>query len=235
MRPSLLTFVALAALLLAPARARPAGEEAAAPQGDAFPALGSPALSPDQTPAPDLGADSPSQPPPAPPAQMPAPPQPAPQATSGSSVPAGQWVYTDQYGWIWMPYGDSYTYAPSDGYGQPYMYVYYPAMGWTWVVAPWVWGSGPWPYFGAYGPGYFAWYQWGWWRYPHFWHFAPGFRTFPFAVHRPFVSPVRPPGVRPGTAVGGGAITGRGGATAPAPSAGTRGGGGGAARGHGRR
>ncbi|HET6336641.1 MAG TPA: hypothetical protein VFG30_25635, partial [Polyangiales bacterium] len=28
----------------------------------------------------------------------------------------GQWVYTSQYGWVWMPYSQSYTYVPDDGY-----------------------------------------------------------------------------------------------------------------------
>jgi hypothetical protein len=228
MRTSLPALIALAALTLAPLAARSAGDEPGALQTGAFPGLASPAA--------DAGQDAPAQPPPAPPEETPPPPQPAPQAAADSRIPAGQWVYTQQYGWIWMPYGDAYTYSPTDGYGQPYMYVYYPAAGWTWVVAPWVWGGGPWPYFGAYGPAYFAWYQWGWWRYPYYSHFGPGFRTFPYAVNRPFVAPVRPPGARPGTGVRGGAIapapgfTGRGGsAGAPAPSGGSRGGGGGGA------
>src|SRR5512141_2804619 len=30
--------------------------------------------------------------------------QPAP-ATLPAAAPSGQWVYTSQYGWVWMPYG----------------------------------------------------------------------------------------------------------------------------------
>src|SRR5665811_1632972 len=78
---------------------------------------------------------APMQLPPAPPSQPPPPPVesdgqaqqqqqqqeyqqvvPQPQAAA-----AGQWVYTDQYGWIWMPYGTQYTYEGSSAYdSQPY-------------------------------------------------------------------------------------------------------------------
>src|SRR6185295_4909704 len=63
--------------------------------------------------------DAPDQAPPPPPAQPPAPPaqaevqQPAqPQAVAPSAAQpaaAGQWVYTSEYGWVWMPYGAQYT------------------------------------------------------------------------------------------------------------------------------
>jgi hypothetical protein len=78
----------------------------------------------------------------------------------GQQAAPGQWVYTGQYGWVWMPYGDGYTYVPSEG-GVPNMYVYYPAVGWTWVVAPWIWGWGPSPYWGIYGTVGFGWYGYG--------------------------------------------------------------------------
>jgi len=97
-----------------------------------------------------------------------------PQAVDGGTVPAGQWVYTQQYGWIWMPYGDAYSYVPGNGVGQPYEYVYYPSYGWTWVGAPWIWGYGAWPYFGASGPARFGWYGHGWWRSPARWTFRAG-------------------------------------------------------------
>src|ERR1017187_3920509 len=97
------------------------------------------------TPAPNLQ-------PPAPPAQLPYPPvqsrvqpqarqmqQPMP-ANQGSS--AGQWVYTEQYGWVWMPYGDQYTYEGTAYDTSPYAYVYYPSYGWAWLAAPWIWGWG---------------------------------------------------------------------------------------------
>jgi hypothetical protein len=110
---------------------------------------------------------------PAPAAESPPAPEP--------SVPAGEWVNTEQYGWVWMPYGDDYTSVPADGYGAPYMYVYYPSYGWTWLAAPWVWGLGPWPVFGIYGPVHFGWWGHGWWRTPDRWHWTGG------DFHRGFV------------------------------------------------
>ncbi len=126
-------------------------------------------------------------PPAAPPAAAPAPQQDAQPGPAVASAPPGQWVYTQQYGWVWMPYADAYTYAPPDGYGEPYMYVFYPTHGWTWVVAPWVWGWGPWPYFGPWGSFRFAWYGHGWWRYPSRWQYRPGLVRggFPAPVVRP--------------------------------------------------
>jgi hypothetical protein len=98
--------------------------------------------------------------------QSPVPP-PAPS-------PSGQWVYTSQYGWIWIPYGNAYTYLPAGGVA-PDMYVYYPSFGWTWVVAPWVWGLGPRPYFGVVGYTHFVWYGRGFGR----WYgFAPRYVTW---------------------------------------------------------
>jgi hypothetical protein len=94
----------------------------------------------------------------------PAPAAPPPQS--------GQWVYTQQYGWIWMPYGNQYVYAP-EGAAYPSAYVYEPAYGWTWLAAPWVWGWGPRLYFSV-GPRYF-----GWWGHPRFVRhgFVGGFRA----------------------------------------------------------
>jgi hypothetical protein len=105
--------------------------------------------------------------------EVPAPAAESPPAP-GPSVPAGEWVNTEQYGWVWMPYGDAYTHVPDDGYGAPYTYVYYPSYGWTWLAAPWVWGLGPWPVFGIFGPAHFGWYGHGWWRTPHRWHWTGG-------------------------------------------------------------
>lgn len=99
---------------------------------------------------------APSQPPP-PPRQFQAPPPAQAEAPAQAPVP-GQWVYTDQYGWIWMPYGDRYTHlAPGDE--PPDMYVYQPSYGWCWVSAPWIWGWGPLPFFGVPGTVRFGW--WG--------------------------------------------------------------------------
>jgi hypothetical protein len=142
---------------------------------------------------------------PPPPAQPPAPSAQAAPSAPGTA-PSGQWVYTEQYGWIWMPYGDAYSYVPPGGAGEPYEYVYYPSYGWTWVVAPWIWGFGAWPYFGVYGAVHFGWYGSGYWRTPWLWHY------------RPAPAPVHLPGT---VAYGGGlrAAPGRGFFPRPAPAA----------------
>lgn len=154
-------------------------------------AQAAPAESPPAEPVPA----PPSVTPPAPPAQ----PQPAPADT-----PPGQWVYTSQYDWVWMPYANRYTWVPPGGWGEPCMYVYGPAFGWTWVVAPWVWGFGPWPFFGVTGPVHFGWWGHGWWRSPWRWQLVPApnrpafVRAPPGFTHR---SPgyVHGPGFRSGS------------------------------------
>lgn len=107
---------------------------------------------------------------PPPPTESPAPPPAfsAPEQRAVTPTAAGQWVYTVQYGWVWMPYGDAYTYVPAGG-AAPDMYVYWPAYGWRWVVAPWLWGLGPHPYFGVYGWTRYGWYGRGfghWYGFP---------------------------------------------------------------------
>jgi len=97
----------------------------------------------------------------APPMQMSAPATPtfAPQAERANVPPIdGQWVFTAQYGWIWMPFGPQFVFVPPGG-APPQMFVFYPAVGWRWVVAPWIWGLGPQPYWGVHGTGWFPW--WG--------------------------------------------------------------------------
>jgi hypothetical protein len=59
-----------------------------------------------------------------PPATANPPPPSPPQVQQQPSAPAGQWVDTQQYGRIWIPYSDDYTYTPPSGYGEPYEYVY---------------------------------------------------------------------------------------------------------------
>ncbi len=137
----------------------------------------------DQNAAAQPTTAAPIETPPPPPEEPPAPPEQvqmqAPQATvpqSGQQVSTGQWVYTYQYGWLWMPYGTQYSYEPSTVGAYPYAYVYYPIYGWTWLTSPWVWGLGPLPYFGYYGPRHFLWY-----RGPGF-HYSPwygGYRGGP--------------------------------------------------------
>jgi hypothetical protein len=174
----LLVLLLALALVPGPAFAGDEGAGPAEPESQATPE-GSP---PTETPSP------PAAKPPAPPSST--------QSSRGSAASSGQWVYTEQYGWVWMPYGDAYTYVPPGGEGEPYEYLYYPAYGWTWVVAPWVWGFGPWPFFGVVGPVHFHWYAHGWWRSPWRWHYRPapfyggfayhGFRAAP--VHGGFVA-----------------------------------------------
>ena len=79
------------------------------------------------------------------------------------AMPPGQWTYTQQYGWLWMPYDQRYTQVIDDA-ATAYEYVYYPAFGWSWVIAPWVLGFGVAPYWGALGPAHFAWYAHPWFR-----------------------------------------------------------------------
>src|SRR5882724_9501516 len=69
---------------------------------------------------------------------------PQPVAPPVAVTPSGQWVNTSQYGWLWLPYEQSYTYVVPDS-SVAYMYAYYPTFGWRWVGAPWVLGMGPSP------------------------------------------------------------------------------------------
>jgi hypothetical protein len=136
------------------------------------------------------GPQATAQPPSAPPAnQPPAPPQRPPSAPAQAQQPpapaAGQWVYTAQYGWVWMPYGEQYTYEPDSSNAYPYAYLYEPDIGWAWVVAPWIWGWGPMPYFGYWGPWHFHWYR------------GPGFVHGAVVGGAHVSGPVHPGGVHP--------------------------------------
>ncbi|MFL5369657.1 MAG: hypothetical protein ACJ78Z_05660 [Myxococcales bacterium] len=120
---------------------------------------------------------------------------------------AGQWVFTGQYGWVWMPYGSQYVEEGSASAKVPYAFVYAVRVGWCWVAAPWVWGWGPYPYFGVRGPRYYGWYRglyrsgWGWGRYRGGGHWVA--RSYPHSsfrrgparggfVNRPVSRPVTP-------------------------------------------
>ena len=148
-----ISLAALAILVLRPGNARAQDVVGSASTQPTI--VGGSAQSAKPTSAP------PGQTPPPPPQQLPPPPeaqaQPTPEAQGYESAtqpqappvqappqPAatGQWVYTAQYGWIWMPYGVQYTYESADGGAYPYEYVYYRTYGWTWLAAPWVWGRG---------------------------------------------------------------------------------------------
>jgi len=115
-------------------------------------------------------AEEPAVPESVPVAPPPAPPPPA-TATNPASPPApdGQWVYTNQYGWLWMPYGQPYTYVRPDS-DVAYVYAYYPAYGWRWVDSPWVFGLGPAPYWGVRGRVGFAWYAHPWFHSAYAFH-----------------------------------------------------------------
>jgi hypothetical protein len=52
------------------------------------------------------------------------------------SYPTGQWVYTSDGGWVWIPAGS----APRVVDSVPYVYLYTQQFGWTWYVSPWGWG-----------------------------------------------------------------------------------------------
>jgi hypothetical protein len=96
-------------------------------------------------------------------------------ASTADAAKDGQWVYTQQYGWIWLPYARKYTYVAPEGY--PYSYIYYPGNGWCWLYSPWVFGWGPAPYWGVYGQAHFAWYGHPWFArpqiYPRFRYWGP--------------------------------------------------------------
>jgi hypothetical protein len=135
--------------------------------------LPGPARAEDPAPQPTAAAPEQAPPPPPPPEELPTPPPEVsapPESAAPSSEPEqqpaaapavdGQWVYTNQYGWVWMPYSQAYTYVPNEGY--PAMYLYGPTLGWRWVAAPWVLGWGPAPYWGASGRAHFGWYAHPW-------------------------------------------------------------------------
>jgi hypothetical protein len=115
--------------------------------------------------APEPSAPPPQEPPPPPTTAVPPPPHTQPieparvaqPTTPLAAAPGGQWVYTTQYGWVWMAYDDGYTQVVPDA-ALAYQFVYYPAFGWRWVVAPWVLGFGAAPYWGRLGPAHFHWY-----------------------------------------------------------------------------
>jgi len=121
------------------------------------------------------GGDASAPPPPPPPDQGMAPPPAeaapteAPPAPEAQPSPGGQWVNTEQYGWIWIPYGKQYTYVPEDQQVFPDEYVYYPVYGWRWVVAPWVYGYGPVPYWGPLGLSLYLWWAHPWFRVGGYW------------------------------------------------------------------
>jgi hypothetical protein len=49
------------------------------------------------------------------------------------TYPTGQWVYTTDYSWVWVPEASSTTVVE----GVPYVHLYTRAHGWNWYVSPW--------------------------------------------------------------------------------------------------
>jgi hypothetical protein len=134
---------------------QPMGAGAGPQPGSASEEVRPPTAAPGQAPP-----MPPQQPPPAPgPSQGRAPQQIEQTSSPAQAAGAGQWVYTSEYGWIWMPYGDQYTHEGMANDDSPYSYAYYPSYGWMWLAAPWVWGWGAYPYFGSLGPSGFGWYR----------------------------------------------------------------------------
>jgi hypothetical protein len=164
--------VVLAVAGITPARAEPPdGDDAVAPQDpyDPYDSDDSDDAAQPEDAQPAQPEAAPVQPgTPAPAMRPPAPPANPPPAGSSVQVaprgpqPAagGQWVYTQQNGWLWMPYGQQYVYTPQEtsGGAYPQEYVFVPSYGWRWVAAPWVWGFGPQVYFSIGGPRY-HWYR----------------------------------------------------------------------------
>jgi hypothetical protein len=147
MRPLIGTLLMTSALVALPL-------QAAVEDQDRLPAGASGETVRPAPPATPPPADTPPPPPAVRPEPPATPPQPPPRQKAADT---GQWVHTTQYGWVWMPYGDTFAHVPPDG-STPSMYVYYPEAGWCWVVAPWLWGWGPMPYFGYLGPRYYGWF-----------------------------------------------------------------------------
>lgn len=90
----------------------------------------------------------PASPTPAPSTSPPPPPgaqtaQPSAETPPPPAYSSGRWVYSDEYGWLWVPAGADTVEVE----GVPYAYLYTPSYGWTWYVSPWGWGAyyyGPW-------------------------------------------------------------------------------------------
>jgi len=147
--------------ILAPSLGEHASAETSGPEEyQARPSSPPPVLAP---PAPPISI------PPAPGAELTAPLVPIAPATSPVPMPAGQWVYTHEYGWLWIPYDQKYVHVTevAKRFGcsaVAYEYAYYPVSGWRWVLAPWILRFGVVPYWGGLGPERFAWYTHPWFR-----------------------------------------------------------------------
>jgi hypothetical protein len=124
---------------------------------------------PSETPPPPSAEPPPPPQASAPPQQMAPPPPQAAPAPQPAGAPPGQWVWTTQYGWLFIPYARNYTYVSGDPQVYPEQFVYYPVYGWRWVISPWVYGYGPQPRWGPGGVTLFVWYARPWFRVGGYW------------------------------------------------------------------
>ena len=122
---------------------------------------------PEEAPPPPQGQNAT----PAPPSAAPAPPD------AAQTQAEGQWVYTDRYGWIWVPAGSEAATANA----QPYVYLYAPTYGWNWFLSPWGFGpyrAGPWIHAVHAGPWPRAPYRY--YTGPSVWYGYHGVVTHPY-------------------------------------------------------
>ena len=126
----------------APPPSAPAPDARAPSTSPAGAAPSPPAQPPQPTAPPQSSGEGPLPPLPSQaPKYAPAPDDGAPPAAEWTVVhPSGQWVFTSEYGWIWVPNGAGSVAVE----GTPYVYLYTPSYGWTWYVSPW--GIGPYRY-----------------------------------------------------------------------------------------
>ncbi|MFT3839051.1 MAG: hypothetical protein QM723_18870 [Myxococcaceae bacterium] len=130
----------IASLLFAGVPAVSGAADPDAPQAE--PTVGAPKRAPPSpSEAPDAKTDTAAPPPP----------------TTAREVPAGQWAYTKQYGWAWLPYAGAFV---SDG-APPKMFLYTASTGWSWVSAPWVAGEGARPVFSVASSRWPYGWRWG--------------------------------------------------------------------------
>ena len=108
-----------------------------------------PPMPPGQPPPPPVQAQAQAQPP----TQQASMPAQAPQPGVG-----GQWVYTDQYGWVWMPYGDQYTYEGTST-TPPHIPMSTIQLRLDVAGGSVGLGWGAYPYFGVRGAVGFGWYR----------------------------------------------------------------------------
>jgi hypothetical protein len=114
-----------------------------------------------QNPAAAISAPSlqPGQSPPPPPSEGQAQASPHPAAVRRGAAAGGSWVYTLEYGRIWVPYANEHTYGGMAAAASPYWYSYRPLYERLWLAEPWLWSLDVQPDFGPLGPSGLEWYR----------------------------------------------------------------------------